>query len=505
MRASAVVNSVIYNYLNAAFITASGFAYTAFMVHRLSHGRYGILVLTTSILSYSTLLDLGIGIVVMKMVAERAGGPHEDEVPEIVSSALTIFSAIGLLVLIISLCAEPFIGELFNVHGSELRVFRVCLAIAALSVAITFPSALYTATHQAYQDYRYLSILGIIMQAIQVTVGMLILLAGWSIIPLVSLGAVLNVSTFFFKARHSRIKFGTLHRPGKASWKFARGLFTTTIWIFLFKLATVAIFSTDLLVVGAILGTAAVASYQVALGPGSAIQVIGDQANMVSLTAATSLRVEDAIADLRRLLLEATGVVAAIAMPGVVIFAAWGRQLLILWAGHSYRSSYATLVVLSLGLLVAALQGTSVQVIIALNKSRVFALLSIGEATINLVTGILLAPHVGIVGVAAATTIPISLATFVIYMPMACRLIALRVRQLARRLLVPTLVNAVAYAILRVFTAPERLFSNLLVFLAASAGVCSVSFCASAILDRGEREIYLEMLRKVSPRAFRAS
>jgi O-antigen/teichoic acid export membrane protein len=152
---------------------------------------------------------------------------------------------------------------------------------------------------------------------------------------------------------------------------------------------------------------------------------------------------------------------------------------------------------------VAALQGTSAQVIIALNKSKQFALICLGEAASNLVAGILLAPHIGIVGVAAATTVPISIATFGIYVPMACRLISLRVRQLARRLLVPTVVNVITYIALHLFTRPERLFSNLLVLLAASAAVCSLSFSMSAILDRGERTIYVEMLRKISPRAFR--
>jgi len=55
--------------------------------------------------------------------------------------------------------------------------------------------------------------------------------------------------------------------------------------------------------------------------------------------------------DLRRLLLEATRVVAAVTMPGAVIFAVWGRELLRLWVGRSFVGSYWTLVVLSLGYL----------------------------------------------------------------------------------------------------------------------------------------------------------
>ena len=51
MKASKVVSSVIYNYLGVGFVTVTGFAYTAFIVHRMSHGRFGILVLTSSLIS----------------------------------------------------------------------------------------------------------------------------------------------------------------------------------------------------------------------------------------------------------------------------------------------------------------------------------------------------------------------------------------------------------------------------------------------------------------------
>jgi len=500
MKSTKVVTSVIYNYLNFGFTTVTGFVFTAVIAHHLSHDRYGILILTGSILSYATLLDLGIGITVMKMIAERAGNARQTEIPAIVRSAVTVFSVIGLAVVVVALCAEPFLGELFHVSGQDLPIFRISLAIAAISVGLTFPSAIYTAIHQAYQDYRYLSILGIVLQAIDIGVGTIMLLTGLGVIALISLGGLLNVAAFIIKARHSHVKFGTVHRRGKASWHFVRQIFGTSVWIFMLRIATYAIFNTDLLVVGAILGTAAVASYQVALGPAGGIQAIGEQFNFVSLTAAASLWAENARAELRRLLLEATRVVSAVAMPAVVVFALWGRQLLTLWVGPSYRSSYSTLVVLSLGLLVAALQGTSAQVIIALNKSKVFALVSLVEAGTNLALGIFLARRIGIVGVALATTIPITITTFGIYVPLACRLIGLRFPLLLRRLVLPVGVNGLAYIALRLLGAEQYVFSNLLLLLIVSAGLFTACFSACVLLDRGERATYLGMIRQLSLR-----
>ncbi|MGA2527531.1 MAG: oligosaccharide flippase family protein [Acidimicrobiales bacterium] len=496
MKASKVVSSILYNYLGTGFITITGFAYTAFVVHRLSHARFGILVLTTSIISYSNLLDLGIGITVMKMVAERAHAGPTDEITTIVRNAIAMFVAIGAVVFAVLLGMEPFVGGLFKVSGENLHLFQTTLAIAALGIGVSFPSAIYTAVHQAHGDYRYMNVLGILTQALQVGVGMVLLLAGFGIVALVSLTAALNVVGFCAKIRHSRKRFGVKVRQGKFSWAITRQMFSMSVWIFLMNFASHLIFSTDNIVVGAVIGTSAVASFQVALGPASTLQTAGDQFNMVSLTAAASLRAQGAMDDLRRLLLEATRLVAAVAMPGVVVFALWGRQLLALWVGRSFESSLSTLVVLSIGYLLAALEGAANQVVLALNRYRLISLLSLAEAAANLILSVILAKRMGILGVALGTTIPLTVMALGIYIPLACRLIELPYSRLLRRLALPVAVNAAVYGILRLVAAGPKEFSNLLVLLTASAGVFAVCFGLSVMLDSQERSTYIGMLRQ---------
>jgi len=499
MKASKVVSSVIYNYLSTGFITVTGFAYTAFIVHRMSHDRFGILVLTSSLISYTNLLDLGIGVTVQKMVAERAQSGPRSEITTIVRNAVTMFVLIGVIVFAVLIGMEPFIGQMFKVAGHDLRLFRVALAIAAFGIGIAFSSSIYSAVLQAHGDYRYLSILGITSQAVGVGVGMWLLLAGFGVVELVALGASLNLIVFVLKVRHSTKQFGVRVRQGKSSWAMTRQMFSMSVWIFLLNLATRVIFSTDNFVVGAFRGTGAVASYQVALGPASALQTAGNQFDMVSLTAAASLRAQNAMHDLRRLLLEATRVVAAVAMPGVVIFAVWGRQLLHLWVGP-FESSYWTLVVLSIGYLFATLTGSASQVILALNRYKVIALVSLGEAAANLILSIVLVRRIGIVGVALGTTIPLCAMTLGVYIPFACRLIDLPYSRLLRRLLLPTVVNLVAFGILRLFANGPHLFSNLIELIGASLGVFGMCFSASFVLDPNERSTYLVMLRRLALR-----
>jgi O-antigen/teichoic acid export membrane protein len=158
------------------------------------------------------------------------------------------------------------------------------------------------------------------------------------------------------------------------------------------------------------------------------------------------------------------------------------------------------LVVLSIGYLVATLTGSASQVLLALNRYKVIALLSLAEATVNLGLSILLARHIGIVGVALGTTIPLTVMAFGVLLPFACRLVGLPYSLLLRRLALPAAVNATAYGILRLVAGSPRLFSNLIVLIVACVIVFAVCFSASFLLDPSERSTYKDMLRQLALR-----
>ena len=495
MKASRVVISVMYNYVNLVFMAGTGFIYTAFMLRHLSHNGFGILALTSSLLSYTGLLNLGVGLTVMKMVAERAHNDVNNEIPRIVGNALILFGAVSVLAVAAALCLEPFAGAAFHLTGANKHTFRVALVVATPSIALTLPSALYTAVHQAFQDYRYIAILSVVSQGISVIVGVVLLLLGHGVVALVAIGSIQTVIAFVLKGFHARRKLGLRLELRRIDWQIGRGMLATSVWVLLLNVAAQAIFSTDVIVVGAVLGTVAVAAYQVALGPAMGVKNVSDQFGAVSLTAAASLNAQEAYGEVRRLMTEATRVVVATVGPGVVVFAVWGRRLIELWAGRSYAPSYSTLVVLSVALLIAAVQGTSSQLLFALNRYKRLALLGIAEAATNVILSVILAKHVGIVGVAWGTAIPITVMTLGVYVPMACRLVGLRYIDLIRRLLLPLTLNGGMYLVLRQLTRGGGIFSNIVELLAACLCVFITCFSLSILLDPKERDTYLDMLK----------
>jgi O-antigen/teichoic acid export membrane protein len=495
MKASRVVSSVIFNYSETIFSSATGFVYTAFMLRHLSRGDFGILALMGSLLSYAGLLNIGVGLTAMKMIAERANNDTENEIPRIVGSALILFGVLGVIAVGVALSIEPFAGSIFHVGGASEHTFRIAFAIAIPSIVLVLPSSLYTAVHQAYQDYRYIAILGMVVQTIDVGVGITLLLLGYGVVPLMILGTSQIALVFACKVIHAHRKFGLRPEVRHLDMKLGRTMMGTSVWVMLLNIASQSIYSSDVIVVGAVLGTADAASYQVALGPALGLKAISDQFSPVSFSAAASLRGQQAHEELRRLLSEATRVAVAVVTPGVIVFVLWGRRLIELWAGKNYMTSYETLSVLSFAMLIAALQGTSAQLLFALNRYKKLAVIGLAEAAINIGLSIILAKHLGIIGVAWGTAIPITVMTLGIYVPMACKLVGIRFTALLRRLVLPLVVNGALYISLRFTIGDGHIYSNLVALLVASVGVFVVSFSLSILLDSKERNTYIGMVK----------
>jgi O-antigen/teichoic acid export membrane protein len=230
------------------------------------------------------------------------------------------------------------------------------------------------------------------------------------------------------------------------------------------------------------------------------VRQAADQFNSVSLTAAVSLKVQEARVRLQQLLVEATRAITCVFLPCIAVFAAWGDQFLTLWVGAQFLPSYSTLVVLTMGVLAIAIQGPASQILLALERHRLMAVLAGAEAVFNLGLSILLGRRYGIVGVALGTTIPTTVVGFGVLLPYTCRRAGVPYVSLLRRLLPPFAIAASAYLAMSTGQSALGTFPNLATLAAASIVVVVVVLSASLLADRQGRRTYLPMLRALSMR-----
>ena len=337
MTARRILSSIFFNYLGAITVSLTGFVATPIIVDHLGKEGFGAWSLIVAMIGYSSLLDLGVGLTVMRMVAERAHLDDRRELNDIVNTALVLLSLAGIACVVVGFLLLSRLGQVFHVDHSLQHQFRVAVVLVFATVGLTFPSGLYTGVNQGFGRFREQNVLVMIQTFAGTTAIIVVVLSGGGLIPIALVYAVSSALSFVAKVIYASYAYGLRVRPFRFSRKLAPGLISVSIWMFIIQLTSKIIWNTDTIVIGAVLGAVAVAHYAVALGPATAVRTITDQFNSVTYAAAASLRAKDELAGLRRLLLEATRVVVSCTGPFVILFMLWGAAFLRLWVGPCWH------------------------------------------------------------------------------------------------------------------------------------------------------------------------
>jgi O-antigen/teichoic acid export membrane protein len=495
IRAGRVVSNVLYNYAGLILNTAIGFGLTPVLIRHLGHVSFGLYVLIGSMIGFASLLDFGIGVTVMRLVASHVEDKDPTQLQQLISTGVALYAALGVVVLGVACGLYPFLGTLFGVHGQRLSAFHVAFAISAANVGATFPSAVYTGLNQGFHDFRGPNLIGI-GQTMFAALGMLcaVELHG-GLVAICTVIAAGSVIAFAVKLVYTSRVHPAKFRPSLIRRSEMARIVRISSWLLIGNLAVTVIFSVDSVVVGVVLKAAAVAAFAVTVGATTAMQGLGGSMTSVVLTTASTLRSRRDDSGIQRLLLESVRITEVVLGPFVVLSAIWGRQLFKLWVGKQFEASAPTLVVMALGMTIALMQATSAQLVVAAGKQKRLFLVSVPEAMVNLALSVVLARHLGIVGVALGTAIPTFFTTFVIVMPYACRLTGTPVIKLYRRIAVPVSVQIAVYVVLR-YVATGVSFSSLFTLAAASLGVLFACYAISIGVEPRERHTYIDMVRQ---------
>jgi O-antigen/teichoic acid export membrane protein len=493
--AKSLVGGVALNYLGMAIASGIGFFLTPYMIHRLGSTSFGVLMLSTAMLSYATLLDFGIGLSVMKLVADRA---HEDDksgIQRLVSTVLVLYALVGAVIVVAGLALYGPISGQFHVPAGQQEAFRWCYVCATLAIGLTFPYSVFTAVITGHRDFA-LQNRFVILQSLASAIGTVVLLElGYGVIAVAVLNLGVALAQFVIKVGVVRARYAVRFARRHIDRGVLPSVLAFASWVFVINVASKVIFDTDTIVVGALLGPAAVAIYQVALSPNVVLRRFGEQFNVVALTGSSSLHAQGRAAAVRRLFLESTRMTAVIMLPFAIVFGAWGHEFVALWVGPAFHEADHALLYLALAMTAIAIQGTASQIIMAHSRHRVMAIATLVEAAANLTLSVVLGRRYGIEGVALGTLLPTLVTAFAVALPYAARLTGSTLRDVAVRL-GPPLLGAVVLTVAGRLLADAYDFGSMLVLIVASAALMIGFVAANILLFAPERDTYVTMVRE---------
>ena len=444
-----VVTGTLTSYVLLAVNIVLGIYLMPFTMGHLGREDYGLWMLVASMTVYFQLFDLGFGSgIVRHITAADARGDH-DEVNTVLSTFVVIYSGIAAAVLALTgLLIVVAVPRFDTLSGDQVRTAQYILGILGLRIAVGFPMSIFGAVTTARQRFALTTGIAIVVVLLQGVCTWVLLTAGYGVIPLVAATAAINVVSYAAYAIAARRTFPAMRiTPSRFSRRHVREVTAFSAYMFLIGIAIQLGMHVDTLIVGAYIGTTAVAIYTVAMRLTEyQRQLCGQFSHFLFPLIVRYHAAQDAGA-VRTTLLEGTrlgvGLATLVAL-GLIVF---GPPLVQLWMGTGFEEAIIPLYVLAAASVVMVAQGPTGTILLGTGRHRMVAAASISESVMNVGLTIALIGPLGLAGAAIGTAIPFTLLNVVLLIPAACRIAAVPLPTFARTAIFPALAGLVPAAL----------------------------------------------------------
>lgn len=419
------------------------------LVHRLGNVSYGVWGLIGQLVEYSFLLDFGIRIATTRYVARHLALGEPEEINRVVTSGLFLGSFSAALALACGGLFAWVLPRFLTIPPSLVPDARWAVLLCSISIAASFPGSIFTGCVVADSRYDLLSIRKCAPGVVRLLLLWLLLKAGGSMLTValvttlalfVGYGLDLVFTLRLFPRMRVRREF--LNRF------MLKTLLNFSFYAFVISIAYRVIFMTDNVVVGFALGPVAVTFYTVGMQLPAMLRNSAGNITIIYAPLAYQMDALDQKGSLRRLLVSGSRVAVLFILPGVLGLAILGPRFLGLWMGDSFvLKSGPILILLTIEALFYTLSFTSAQVLYGMNRPKVNAWLSLGNAAANLALSTTLVRYLGAVGVAWGTLIPAFLVEGIILPVYTARLLEVARLRFYKSAVLGPLVLSVPYGL----------------------------------------------------------
>ena len=393
------------SYVVLALHNLVGLLYTPFMLRMMGKSEYGLYSIAASIVAYLMVLDLGFGNAIVRYTAKFRAENKCKEQYEMFGMFFLLYCGIGIIALmaggILYLNAENIFDAAMT--ANELERTKFILALMIFNLAISFPFSLFGSVITAYEQFVFQKVV-LIFRIILNTVTMIVLLNfGYKAVAMVVVTTVFNILTlglnYWYCKHYLKIKL----KFARFQWGFLKEVSIYSFWIFLNAIMDRIYWSTGQFVLGAFVGTAAVAVFAVAIQLEHMYMSFSSAISGVFLPKVTAMAVREsngtAISDLFIKTGRIQYCVMVLVLSGFFLF---GRQFIHLWAGEGYDDAYIISMLFFVPLTVPLIQNLGITILQARNQMKFRSLLYLCISLVSLGAQIPLSKYFGGIGCACA-------------------------------------------------------------------------------------------------------
>ena len=396
------------SYVNLAITCIIPLFYTPIMLRILGQAEYGLYSLSNSVISYLGLLTFGMGMTVMRYITKYRAENDKDGLNRVMGLFTIIYVLFAVLACIVG-CILAFGAKSFFSEGLNLvetQKLRILILLMTVSTAISFPVSVFASAILSFEKYifrRSIEILGTIMAPL---LNLVVLYAGYGSIGMAVAGTLLQVAyapiyvLYCSKRLNIRLKFG------KVSISFLKEIFGFSAVVFISSIADLLFWSTDKVLIGAVLGAAAVGVYNIGGVFTSMLQNMASAISNVFFPRVTTMVIQKASTkELSEILIRIGRVqylLVSLILSGYIVF---GIPFIHFWSGDEYRDAFWVALVTIIPLSIHLIQSIAYNIIIEEKKHQFRSIMYVIIAVLNVISTYVVLPYYGIIGAAVCTGI----------------------------------------------------------------------------------------------------
>jgi O-antigen/teichoic acid export membrane protein len=384
----------------------SGLLVTPVVIHSIGKSAFGIWSFIGSVTIYLSILDFGVGPSIVRFAAEARGRQADDDLNEVASTGLAMYAGIGLLTLPIGVALAFIVPAAIGAPPGMVWDARVATLLVVLSLAARFPLGLFNNLLVAQQRWDLQNLANFTSTVLYAVLVATLMPRYGGLVLLGALTLGTSLLRLLLPLPWLKRELPMLHvSRSRVNRRRMRSLAAFSSSNFLVHIAQKIVFSTDVIVVSIVLGSAASGEYSVAAKLFALTFGIGTAATSLMFPAFAELEGSGAMQRQKRLLLvglrAGSALMLVLALPLLLI----PDLLISAWIGSGFHASYAVLAILGAVLLVHQPIYVLTQFLIARARQREVAVVSIAVTLANLVLSFVLAWTWGIQGVAVSTLV----------------------------------------------------------------------------------------------------
>lgn len=399
---------IIISYINLLISSVIPIVYTPIMLKFLGQDEYGLYSLANSVVGYLGLLNFGIGGSMIRFISKYRAAEDEKNVKRTVGLYLKLYFIFSIIVVIVGFIISSNVNLYFgkSLSFEQLEKMSILVKVMSISTAISFVSNVFSAVIISYERFIFRKLLDLVIGTLPLFVRIVVLYLGGLSVSLTIVGMVFEIVMLLSNMWYCQVKLQILPDFSHVSKVEIKEVFMFSIFVFLSEIVNILYWATDKILLGALLGTASVAVYNLAGTFNSIMQSMTTSiAGFFTPKIVKLSEIEHNEIAVNEIFIRIGRIQAYIVFLILSGFIVFGKSFIILWVGKLYEDSFYIALLTMIPIAIPIIQSIGYQILLARNlhkfRSIVYAIIAI----INVVATYFVIPEGGAIGAAFVSSL----------------------------------------------------------------------------------------------------